>query len=102
MVTKDLPEWFQMLEELFSDLNVYSSDYYDSMNCESILNQARYAALRDKNNMEQVTLKTRDAVEHCVELSSDKQTCPVCAVNKMERVNYCSYCGNIEHENGQV
>ena len=61
MVSKDLPEWFQMLEEVFNEWNAFSQDMYDSMNCENVLIQAKYAALRDKKNSEQSELPSRAA-----------------------------------------
>ena len=43
-----LPEWYQMLKEVFGELNVFSNQFYEDMNCANVLMQARYAAIRDK------------------------------------------------------
>lgn len=50
--SEPLPEWFMMLHEMFGELNVYDRYFYEAANCEAILTQTRYAALREMKHTE--------------------------------------------------
>lgn len=43
----ELPEWYDMAEEFFNEIRVFSTDVYNELSGESILTQLRYAAERE-------------------------------------------------------
>lgn len=47
---KDLPEWYHMVKGFFREIKIYSLSMYENMNGNSIMQQVRYAAERDKKN----------------------------------------------------
>lgn len=49
----NLPEWYQMVKEVFGELGVFSQGFYEDMNCANVLAQVRYAAMRDKERSDE-------------------------------------------------
>jgi len=100
MDDKDLPEWYQMLKGVFTELNAYDMRMYEDMSCANILAQVRFVAIRDKERSD-IEEQSERAAELLRAPVQSEQTCPVCKVGKLEKVLQCDYCFVVQ-DDGQV
>lgn len=83
MNDEELPEWFQMLKEVFKEWDAFDMRIYEDMNCANVLNQVRFAAIRDKKHSDAEEQSERAAELHVH--PTTEQTCPECDGAKLVR-----------------